>query len=313
MNIRKILYGVAVLAALALLAACGDSFDPFSEITGPRLLAVRATPSTLAPGQTTELDALVVGAEAPILRWRWCPLIGGPSTSFECLIDEDTVNDTLIGPSGPQVSYDLGEGPVVEFTHPLPGDSIGTVCEQLAAVELPDQTSTIDCSQGLPISVVVDAQLDGRSVVAVKEVLLLESDESPFFGNRNPTVLGISIRIDGELFALDPDSPPAVEEDATRDFVADIPEEASETFVDVDGTARERLIMSWFITAGELDSERETFIDGERDFDEARDVEWTAPPPGDALDGTIDVYVVVRDDRGGVNWAQGSVALEGPQ
>ncbi|MEL6759692.1 MAG: hypothetical protein AAFP04_04745 [Myxococcota bacterium] len=302
-----------VTSIVALLAACGGSFDPYSEINGPRLLALRASPSTLAPGETTQVDALVVDTTAPRMRWRWCPLLGGPSNDFECLIDEDTLSDTLVGAGGDRVSYDLGADEVAEFSHLLPGSAIDAVCQQLAAIELPNLTSTIDCTQGLPISVVVDAQLDGRTVVAVKEVLLLASDQAPFFGNRNPTVLGLSLRVDGNLVVLTPGSPPSLAAGETRDLVADIPLESSETYSGVDGPTRERLVMSWFTTAGELDTERETFIDGERDFEEARDVEWTAPPPGDALEGTIDFYVVVRDDRGGVSWAQGAVELEKPQ
>ncbi|MEM6731722.1 MAG: hypothetical protein AAF658_09205, partial [Myxococcota bacterium] len=131
--------------------------------------------------------------------------------------------------------------------------------------------------------------------------------------NVNPIVSGIALRMGDSLSLLDPSDRPVVPVGATRDLVAEVPEESAESYPGEDGVVRERLILSWFTTAGELGSERDTFIDGERGFDEARDVEWTAPPPGDAVDGAVDFYVVVRDDRGGVNWTEGSLTVERSQ
>jgi hypothetical protein len=58
--------------ALLLLAACSD-FDPPSALTRPQVLAVRATPAAIAPGERAKLDALVAGPDgvlAPVLAWR---------------------------------------------------------------------------------------------------------------------------------------------------------------------------------------------------------------------------------------------------
>jgi hypothetical protein len=54
------------------LCACSD-FDPPSALTHPQVIAVRATPSALAPGEHATLDALVAGPDgvlAPTLAWH---------------------------------------------------------------------------------------------------------------------------------------------------------------------------------------------------------------------------------------------------
>lgn len=303
--------GFPLVVAVAL-TACDGSFSPYSEIEGPRLLAVRASPAAVAPGASTRVDALVVGADITTFQWRWCPVVGGPNNGFECVVDEESVSE-LFGDT--PVSFDLGSEAFATFEHPVSGAAVDTICEGLTAVELPNLANTIDCTDGLPVQVVVEADLDGQQVIAIKEVVLLSSANSVLASNQNPVIDGIAIRGDDgqELIPMGGDTPPTFAVGETVELVAEIPDSSAEPVVAADGSTRERLIMSWFTTAGEFDPERETFVDGERGFDEARDVDWIAPPPGDAPEGQVDFFVVVRDDRGGVNWAEGSLSLEGAQ
>jgi hypothetical protein len=59
---------------LVLLALCACSeFDPPSALTHPQIIAVRATPPAIEPGEHATLDALVAGPAgvlAPALAWQ---------------------------------------------------------------------------------------------------------------------------------------------------------------------------------------------------------------------------------------------------
>ena len=65
----------------------------------------------------------------------------------------------------------------------------------------------------------------------------------------------------------------------------------------------EEVIASWFATAGELGDDQTA-----RQLTKTLDNTFTAPtqpPPG----GRFVVYVVVRDQRGGVGWSSVEVAM----
>ncbi|MEL6186430.1 MAG: hypothetical protein AAFU79_17550, partial [Myxococcota bacterium] len=77
-----------VLLLSTLLGGCAEEFEPYSRITGFRVLAVRAEPPSPLPGQTAVFDVLVAGAPAEDVRfqWSWCPVLGGADRDFDCLV-----------------------------------------------------------------------------------------------------------------------------------------------------------------------------------------------------------------------------------
>ena len=68
----------------------------------------------------------------------------------------------------------------------------------------------------------------------------------------------------------------------------------------------EEAVVSWFATAGEFDSPHTT-----PQLTKTLDNTFTAPatPPAD---GRISVFLVVRDQRGGVGWTSLDVAVSQP-
>ena len=66
---------LAILFAF-LAAACGNSFDKAEYVNGLRVLAVKAEPPEVAPGQSTQLSVLAVDtANRPVtLTWAACTL-----------------------------------------------------------------------------------------------------------------------------------------------------------------------------------------------------------------------------------------------
>jgi hypothetical protein len=88
--------------------------------------------------------------------------------------------------------------------------------------------------------------------------------------------------------------------------------------VEPDGTV-EPLYVSWFLSAGSISSSRTSFQPADctgdcLKMDVAPDAstDWSPPDTADAATyaptGTIDFWAVVRDDRGGVGWLQGSAS-----
>jgi hypothetical protein len=93
-------------------------------------------------------------------------------------------------------------------------------------------------------------------------------------------------------------------------------EAASESYtaIDDDGQQfddRERLTLSWFVESGDIDEVRTAFIADVEPIEDTRRNRWTPALLEDYDRGDARIYVIIRDNRGGVTWAEGRVLLEG--
>lgn len=70
---------------------------------------------------------------------------------------------------------------------------------------------------------------------------------------------------------------------------------------------REALRVSWFASAGEFDHERTGRAEDEADLTGSDDA-WTAP----GSEGVVQLWVVLRDDRGGVGWSSYTLSVAAP-
>jgi hypothetical protein len=70
-------------------------------------------------------------------------------------------------------------------------------------------------------------------------------------------------------------------------------------------TRREAIRISWFVTAGDLDADRTGRSESEADKNTSQNG-WTAPNEA----GVVSVWVVARDDRGGVGWRAGKLRVQ---
>jgi hypothetical protein len=295
----------AALAGL-LLAGCDSDFAPYGELSSLRVLALGSAPATLAPGETATLAPLLyVPDDEPVTSsWSWCPVPALPDEGVACPIGEEEASLAL----GAPVVYDLGVEPVARLEHHFDAASIERACSgaALAAAGL----GAIDCSEGLPVQVRYVVRSASDVVESVRLVRLRFSPEQP--GNENPVVDGISALVSGAPLSLDDAASVALPREAEIELVAAVPESAAEPLPRADGErARERLVLTWFVEAGETRYERTSFVDGSLPFEDALRNAWTLPSLAEHEAAEARLIVVVRDERGGVGWRTARVALGG--
>jgi hypothetical protein len=280
-----------------LLAGCApDLGSSLSLVAAPRVLAVRGVPAEAAPGATVIWDALVASPDgsAPPLAWSLCthpkPLANANSVSDECL-------GAAPGPS-------LGSGTGVSGA--LPSDA----CE-LFGSELPPTTSTTpdarphapDATGGyyqpvradLGDAITIELQRIRCRLVGASMAAALDY-ATRYHDNQNPTIAALDATLDGEPVSLD-----AVPPSRTLTLTVSWPDAAAETFpvFDVESQTivdhREAMRVSWFASDGAFSAERTGTDESDATLTSAN--EWTAP-----ASGSVRLWVVLRDSRGGATW-----------
>lgn len=174
-----------LLFPLALLAGCnGNMLEEQFTVSKLRVLAVRAEPPDLAPGETVTLDALVVdprhdrcldavtggsGAPADCLS---AEVVGPPTLHWElCLFDQGATNLYRCGTIPdlpPEVTRrDLGSGATASIAYSaiVPDPAfIAQACSQLASADLPDFVEIPSCRRGLPVTIRLTAIAAGADL-----------------------------------------------------------------------------------------------------------------------------------------------------
>ena len=215
-----------------LLAACTGDLPKPELIADLRILAVRAEPPEGTVGATVGLDALVVTPDpaASVARTWWaCVAAGGSQVGPEaCALaapptvtcsDAPEASACLLG-SDAAASYRL---PAQALVGRAPGED-GQVFIILLAADAAT-TRVADCSGAL-----VGATVPEGCRVAAKRVVVTAAEAAA--PNTNPTVSGLTIA--GSEVSV---TVPAAAADATPD-------------------GPEALFLSWFVTAGAIDSFR---------------------------------------------------------
>lgn len=315
---------LSLLAFAAPFAACTPSFsDATSIVSGsPRLLAVQATPAEVATGKTFAMTALYVGpsgnASASGVDWAIC-LLQNP------LGDPDPIAPGCFVTSSSDLTP-LGAGTTVKGT--MPSDA----CELFGPESPPPQAgepaprpTDPDATGGfyLPVRIASGA---GDWSAATERIAcppsgvtlpVLTAFNSEYVANQNPSVASLaSVGSDGTATTAPPDSPDGgapplgVVAGAHLTLRASWPAcpaspgacGGAETYVYIDPTSkqvetgRESIVASFYATAGAFDLDRV----GRDSTDDATTVDdgWTAPSAA----GTVHLWVVLRDARGGVGW-----------
>jgi len=262
------------LIALALLAACEKSFEPASYVQGVRVLAIKAEPAEVAPGGTTTLTALAVDTNGGLLTatWEACtepPLVGYGAINSACLSQD-----------------------AAPFLVPL-----GTELSLAATLPLvaPSDFAPPDASGGLYLPIRVRVQSKNERVDAAFHLRLAQGGTP----NHNPTLTGVLvIPAQGDPIPLDEATPFAVHAGDRITMRATFSEDSAESYtLMVPGntqTVTELLRVSWFATAGSWTEE----VTGLAKPNTVWRADVHFPPAGT----TIDVYVVGRDERGGVDF-----------
>lgn len=341
---------LSVLTLGALVAGCVPEFtDDVSQVEDFRVLAVRADPAEVAPGGQVSLSVLWAAptgetVEVEDVSWGLCTqkkeLTELGPVAPECL-DEFTEQESetlLYLGTGSQVETTVARD-VCRFFGPLapPAEEGSTVSGRPADPDL---------SGGFYQPVLVGREaasvgsirlLCGPSGLSVSELITFNRgyrpNEHPEFESIEMQVSGSSETIDSEqtlsvaageairlraTWPLCPEQPECGDglctagensTDCATDCATDpVGCTGAESYLlaDIESrstvTQREKLSLAWFTTAGTF----ETSVTDDPDDRGYTENVWTAPESPT----TLTMWLVLRDDRGGVSWRAVQVNVE---
>jgi len=293
------------LPLLALLVSCGwnsTSFEPVALVDKLRVLAVRAEPPDVAPGGTTLLSALVVDPDEgsrPLTRlWLVCdPDPANPTLSACSQFATARDPSQFLAGNVPGVHVVAGERP----TYSAPDDALAAL-----------RPGSLEYNRGVEATVLLvllqgdlsAARDPSRMLFAIKRIRILDpAVQAP---NRNPVLEAVTM--DGLPLAA-VDETQAVS-GATVSLAVSASADSAEPFVRFlpDGTRAdetESLVVSWYASAGFYPDlyDRSSRAPGEKA------VALHLPAAADVPAGSVAVWAVMRDARGGVDWARRGLRL----
>jgi hypothetical protein len=308
------------LALIALVACKPDLGDPPSLVTEPRILAVRSDPAEVIPDHDVTYQALIATpgeTASPDVAWGFC-------TEPAPLSSNNIVNDGCVygATSLPQ------RGPAIQATIPIGACSVfGPTTPAPEPGQPPRRPHDADVTGGFYQPVRVLARLDSDQLPPGAGLTRIACDlaNAPFDvvvdfraryrANNNPTLVqvmalgapgqgagdtGTALGTEGLPTTLPPRTAVTLRASWTDDSVESFPvfDPESRTLVD----HREAIRVSWFVSSGELTSDRTGR--GEAETETFADNVWTTPDPGPAQ-----LWVVLRDSRGGVAFASYAIAI----
>ncbi len=288
---------LAVTLALSATATCIPPLGPGdSLITSTRILAIRAAPAEAVPGTLVKFTSLVASPRGTVtgarIDWDFC-------TAPLPLTDNNVVSDACLGSSSLVAA---GSGPTTTVATPGDGCSVFGPDTSSAGLRPRDPDSTGGYYQPLRADL---AGADSAFELARMHCDLANADAadaSAFAAayrlNRNPELLPLTATLDGESTALS-----AIPMGARITLQASWPPESAETFAYFDPvsqtitTQREAMQVAWYSSGGALDTQST----GRASDDLATTTDNAWDPPDAA--GTVHLWIVLRDSRGGVDFA----------
>lgn len=284
-----------ILAGLGLLCGCGDTFQPRNSLQEVRVLAIEASPLEVGLNETVTVKPVVhlpEGRTVASYRWHYCPINSGAVAGYQCASAACDVD--IESPS-----YDA------EVTV-APSDAlfacIGELLNESAASEAAgDDENSMNADDITRLDTALFYELtddEGRVFRHVKAIPLWK--EKPAEINRAPVILDVAI---DDVSVVAGASTSAVRE-ADIAVTVTMDPESVDSFTDTRGdVVDEDFIISFFATAGGFDADRKDGLDVTNTLtfsaDEMAPEPWE-PPLALTDDVTsLDIYVVVRDGRGG--------------
>ncbi len=310
---------IACALALAASAGCADSFPDYNQVTGFRLLGMRADTPTLADGESSQLSALVTETGATY-AWSWCPLTQGQAGGYACAISHDqlqAVADQTLGAGQVTVPpYDLGSGETATFAYPVPPELLAAVCDFIKQNDVTDVPDLPSCDGRYEIKLRLETSGSDNSVIGVRDVDLLYQDGLE--RNANPTIAGV-VAVDptGAEVTLDPSAATQLQRDVNYTLRVDVGADQAETYMapPVEGgppvPTRENLFVTWFYEAGAMDRIRTSYLQ-DSDLANLRENHWRTPTTDERTEATTTLWFVIRDDRGGISWITRTIGLVQP-
>jgi len=336
MNLRNSLYTtLSALLALCILSGCNvkEELEGYEILDRVRILALQSEPPDLLAGESATLSAFVYNPEDEEMsyQWSWCPVRNGPQEGFSCAMEEETLKEvwTALGRDEELPSYDLGNEASAEFKNVFDGKAIFEICAILLEEGDVDDLALLSCVMGLQISVELRMSKGDQEWVALKNLELL-LDEKENERNSNPSIQtemkGIKLIIPRNK--LKPLKEPVeagapLYEGSRYEFIVDVNEDQSESFTpeklegvddaEIPDEKKENLFLKWFVTKDAVDSGvgGSLFVDGSIDFEDFLTNEVSIAPT--VKSGNLGIYLVIRDERGGVGWMSYEFDVEAGQ
>lgn len=335
MYTRRAHMRLILVAAAALCGACSNDLPAASFIDKLRLLAVRAEPPEVAPGQSTTLDALAVeplvtqldgGMPQPLTYvWLACPLPSGIASPTPCGVGSDFGTPPMCKDQPSAALCIIGTDATASYT-PDAGLLAGAASTQLLVTVAVANTNAgaVGCLLDIASNGGLPAHPD-HCVVALKRLAVSDPAQRTAAVNHNPTLADFTATSPGGFKeALDDGNGAWLyargADKAAWDIIAHRSDDAAEQ--KGDGTY-EQLTVSWFTTAGHLDGGRSIYLPpgctdpaacATKLPETGAGTTWYAPTAQQAASvvdasGVVDFWAVIRDDRGGVGWRAGSLTL----
>jgi hypothetical protein len=300
--VKRLGLAAVTLAVAGAAARCIPALGPGdSLITSPRILAVRAEPAEAVPGTRVAFTALVAtpaGTDDAGVAWSFC-------TAPKPLTDDNVVSNACVG-DGPGVGdaaplQGVGVGVSVTAKTPTTGCSIFGPDVGSMGLRPVDPDSTGGYYQ--PLLATLAGAGDAVELARIHCDLanagatVATAFAKAYHDNLNPTLLPVTATLDGGTVSLS-----AIPTSSRVVLQASWPAASAETFAYFDeasqtvGSQREAMQVAWYSSGGTLDTES-TGRAGDDPATSSQDA-WTAP--GSA--GTVHLWVVLRDSRGGVAW-----------
>lgn len=323
------LAGVWLAIGTASGACKPDLGAPISVITASRILAIRGTPAEAAPGTPVTYDLLAVDPMGPV---------ADPSVGWaQCHIPKSPADPNAVSAACLSISDDAGPSPT--FTAPMPsgsvpgadGGSINIDACQHFGPDAPNDMPGVrprdpDVTGGYyqPVRAewhAVSGTLTGFDLERIRcNLANAPADITMMYNamyklNDNPSIASITLNPDQTPTPLftSGTTPQAAAATVSAGQAVTLrvgwPADSAETYLvwnlatQTLDQHREALSVAWFTTAG-LFAHDSSGRD-EQDTTTSTDDVWTAP----ATAGVVELWAVLRDSRGGVDFAQASVTV----
>jgi len=323
--------GTAAAVALLLLAAaagCSEGFDPLEQTNAElRVIAFAPDKPELPPGETTTLSALVQpasGGGEVTYTWDWCPFPSSSQNEYACpLTNEDLAGFAAMSPVPIEIpDLVLGQGETIDFTYPLPPFFFQAICDQFAGQDVPEFITLPTCKGSYPITIRLIAEQGNSRIVAVKTLdLLLDVPKDPAEVNTNPVIDGVRIGPKDSAressTPIEDGTPYTVKRDTDYTIFLDIDPTQSEVYTPAPDEETpnpepryENLNIQWFRTDGDMQYPRTAYIEGFVPLEILTENQFTTPTAKMYDGAEINLYVVIRDERGGIGWTTRTLRFE---
>lgn len=195
---------VAVSTSLSALVGCGADFDPGSNVSSFRVLAIQADNPYAAPGETVRLSATSYDPGGRTITWAWAACSNPASASVEGCLAE-IAQTTLETGTPPLLATGVGQDSVELTISPsaldeLPSEVRSNALTGVLAVACPGtlELGTSESTGGLlPFRCTDESGTElglHDNIVGVKRVFVRSTDR-----NQNPVIE--SVTFDGEPWA----------------------------------------------------------------------------------------------------------------